>query len=217
MKKIIPMALGMLWLTGCTQPVTHDRNVSTVTPAACCTALNQLPAQSLNGKSSLTLTFDASTPRVAEGSSSARAQVVTLPVFNGVYTLEFTTPLDSDHFLAAQAVVYDANWKPLQKLGYQDFEYRKPALLQNHRLFARMFIQPGMTAPHWLVISTVEQPEPTRLKLIAESEIYAEKMQVEAPLEQTRYATAGDKGTLNIRINRFTQLADELINAVAGK
>lgn len=216
MKKIIPMALGLLWLTGCAQLVTTNSDVSVVTPVNCCVTLDQLPAQSLNSKYSLTLTFDANTPRVVEGNGNPHAQVVALPAFNGAYTLEFTTPLDDERFLAAQAVVYDADWKPLQKLGYADFEYRQPALLQSHRLFARMLIQPGVTAPRWLVISTVTQPEPARLKLVAESEIYAEKTQVEPPLEKVRYATAGEEGTIHVHVSRFTQLANELIDAVTG-
>lgn len=216
MKKIIPMAFGLLWLTGCAQHVVTPPPASTATAAACCTALNQLPAQGFNGKYALTLTFDAATAQITDASGRHRAQVVELPAFNGAYTLELTTPLEGERFLAAQAVVYDANWQPLQKLGYQDFTYRKPVLLESHRLFARMLIQPGMTAPRWLVISTVAQPEPSRLKLVAESEIYAEKTQVEAPLEQAKYATAGEDGTLHVRISRFTQLANELIDAVTG-
>ena len=216
MKKIIPMALGLLLLSGCTQPVTSTQDTSIVTPVACCTALNQLPVQIFNGKSSLKLNFDAQTPKISEDNSSVRAQVVALPNTDTAYTLEFTAPLTHEQFLAVQAVVYDADWKPLQKLTYKDFVYRTPAVLQSHRLFASMLVQPGMKAPRWLVISTVTHPEPDRVKLIPESTIYAEKTQVEAPLELTKYGTASETGPLTVRISRFSQLANEMINVVTG-
>jgi len=216
MKKIIPMAFGLLFLSGCAQHITSTTDTRAVTQVACCTALDQLPVQSFNGKSSLKLNFDAQTARVSEDSSSVRAQVVALPNTDAAYTLEFTAPLTDEQFLAVQAVVYDADWKPLQKLTYKDFVYRTPAVLQGHRLFASMLVQPGMNAPRWLVISTVAHPEPNRVKLIPESTIYAEKTQVEPPLELTRYGTASETGPLTVRISRFSQLANELINVVTG-
>ena len=219
MKKMIPLAFGLLWLSGCAQPISTVTDPSSVSPTACCTTLEQLPVQSFNGKSSRALTFDAQTPRIAlaNGSGSARAQLLALPSYNGAYTLELTTPLDEKDFLATEAVIYDAQWQPLQRLAYADFEYRKPMLLENHRLFARMLVQPGINAPRWLVISTVAHPQPDRLKLVAESEIYAEKTQVEAPLEQAKYTTASEDGTIRVRISRFSQLANELIDVVTGR
>lgn len=216
MKKIIPMAFGLLWLSGCAQQVTSTQDTSIVTPVTCCSALDQLPVQSFNGKSSLTLNFGAQTPKISENNTSVRAQVLALPNRDSAYTIEFTAPLNNEQFLAAQAVIYDADWKPLQKLEYKDFVYRTPAVLQSHRLFASMLVQPGMKAPRWLVVSTVADPKPDRVKLIPESTIYAEKTQVEAPLELTKYGTAGDTGPLTVRISRFSQLANELINVVTG-
>jgi len=216
MKKIIPIALSLFWLSGCSQSVTSTADTRIVSPVACCTALNQLPVQSFNGKSALTLNFDAQTLQISEDNSSARAQVLALPNVDSAYTLEFTAPLHNEQFLAVQAVVYDADWKPLQKLAYKDFVYRTPAVLQSHRLFASMLIQPGMKAPRWLVVSTVAHPQPSRVKLIPESAIYAEKTQVEAPLELTKYGTASESGPLTVRISRFSQLANELINVVTG-
>ncbi len=216
MKKIIPMAFSLLFLSGCAQHITSTADTREVTQAACCTALDQLPVQSFNGKSSLKLNFDAQTPRISEDNSSVRAQLVALPNTDTAYTVEFTAPLSHEQFLAAQAVIYDADWKPLQKLTYKDFVYRTPAVLQSHRLFASMLVQPGMKAPRWLVISTVIHPEPSRVKLIPESAIYAEKTQVEAPLELTKYGTASETGPLTVRISRFSQLANELINVVTG-
>ncbi|MFV0261318.1 MAG: MalM family protein [Kluyvera sp.] len=217
MKKMIPLAFGLLWLSGCAQPVSTVTETRSLSPAACCTTLEQLPAQSFNGKSSRTLIFDAQTPRIALANGSARAQLLALPAYNGAYTIELTTPLNEKHFLATEAVIYDAQWQPLQKLAYADFEYRKPALLESHRLFARMQVQPGINAPRWLVISTVAHPQPDRLKRVAESEIYAEKTQVEAPLEQAKYTTASEDGTIHVRIGRFSQLANELIDVVTGR
>ncbi|MFL9149885.1 MalM family protein [Escherichia coli] len=216
MQKMILLAFSLLWLVGCAQPVSSLRGTSDIPPVSCCTSLEQLPAQSFNSKSSLTLNFGARTPLIDDANCRARAQVVALPDFNGTYTLELTIPLDDQRFLAAQAVIYDADWKPLQKLSYPDFEYRKPVLLQSHRLFASILVQSGINTPRWLVISTIAQPQPDKLKLIAASEIYAERTQVEAPLELTRYATACEDGTINVRISRFPQLANELINAVTG-
>lgn len=216
MKKFIPIALGLFLLSGCTQSVTSTADSSIVSPAPCCSALNQLPVQSFNGKSALKLNFDAQTLRISEDNSSARAQVLALPNVDSAYTIEFTAPLHNQQFLAVQAVVYDADWKPLQKLAYKDFTYRTPAVLQSDRLFASMLVQPGMKAPRWLVVSTVANPQPDRVKLIPESTIYAEKTQVAAPLELTKYGTASETGPLTVRISRFSQLANELINVVTG-
>lgn len=216
MKKIIPMAFGLLFLSGCAQNLTSTAQAPLASPATCCTALNQLPVQNFNGKSSLTLNFNAQTAEISEANRHVRAQVVALPNTDTTYTIEFTAPLSNEQFLAAEAVVYDADWKPLQKLAYKDFVYRTPAVLQSHRLFASMLVQPGMKAPRWLVISTVAHPEPSRVKIIPESTIYAEKTQVEAPLELTKYGTASDIGPLTVRISRFSQLANELINMVTG-
>lgn len=216
MKKIIPMAFSLLFLSGCAQNLTSTVDTPVVSPVSCCTALNQLPVQSFNGKSGITLNFNAQTPTISEDNSRARAQVVALPNTDTAYTIEFTAPLNNQQFLAADATLYDADWKPLQKLAYKDFVYRTPAILQSHRLFASMLVQPGMKAPRWLVVSTVASPEPSRVKLIPESTIYAEKTQVEAPLELTKYGTAGETGPLTVHISRFSQLANELINVVTG-
>lgn len=216
MKKIIPIALGLFLLSGCSQSVTSTADSSVVSPVACCSALNQLPVQSFNGKSALKLNFDAQTLKISEDNGNVRAQVLALPNVDSAYTLEFTAPLHNAQFLAVQAVVYDADWKPLQKLAYKDFAYRTPAVLQSDRLFASMLVQPGMKAPRWLVVSTVAHPQPSRVKLIPESTIYAEKTQVEAPLELTKYGTASESGPLTVRISRFSQLANELINVVTG-
>lgn len=215
MKKIIPLAFGLLWLSGCTQPVSPVNETSLVTPSVCCTKLNELPVQEFKGKSSLTLNFDSQTPRIAEG--NARAQVVALPLMNSPYALELTTPLDDSQFLAVEAVLYDANWKVRQRLKYSDFEYREPALLQSHRLFTYTTVQPGIDAPRWLVISTLPHPQPDRIRLVPDSEIYAEKTQVEAPLEQARYARASENGALTLHISRTSFLANELLRAVTGK
>ena len=214
MIKCVPVVCGLLWLSGCAQPV-HE--TGTITPAVCCTALEQLPMQDFNGKTSRVLTFDAQTPRVAEGNDSARTQVLALPALRRAYTLELTVPVNDEQFLAVEAVLYDADWKPLKKLAYKDFEYRKPVLLEGHRLFADIVVQPGEKAARWLAIATVAQPQPDRLKLIAESEIYAKKTHVEAPLEQARYATAGEDGTIRVRISRISALTNELIDAVTGQ
>lgn len=45
----------------------------------------------------------------------------------------------------------------------------------------------------------------------------AEHTQVEAPLEQTRYAAASEDGTLRVRVNRVSALTNELVNAVTGQ
>lgn len=214
MIKCLPVVCSLLWLSGCAQPV---QDTGTVTPAVCCTTLEQLTPQTFNGKTSRALTFDAHTPRVAEDNGSARTQVLALPVLSRAYTLELTTPVSDEQFLAVQGVLYDADWKPLKKLPYTAFEYRKPVLLEGHRLFAEIVVLPGEKAARWLAISTVAHPQPDRLKLIADSEIYAQKAQVEAPLEQARYATAGENGTLRVRINRVSALTNELINAVTGQ
>ena len=214
MIKCIPVVCSLLWLSGCAQPV---RDTGTVMPAACCTALKQVPVQDFKGKTSRVLTFDAQTPRVAEGNSSARTQVLVLPVLNSAYTLELTVPVNDEQFLAVEAVLYDVDWKPLKKLAYKDFDYRKPVLLEGHRLFADIVVQPGEKAARWLAIATVAHPQPDRLKLTAESEIYAKKTQVEAPLEQARYAIAGEDGTIRVRISRISALTNELINAVTGQ
>lgn len=216
MKKIIPLTFGLLWLTGCAEPITSSIETPVVEEVSCCTALNQLPVTVFTGKSSLTLNFDAKTPLIRQDDSPSRAQVVALPSLDSTYTVELTAPLTDERFLAAQAVIYDADWQPLQKLAYKDFVYRTPAVLQSHRLFASMLVQPGSKAPRWLVISTVNHPEPARVKLIPESTIYAEKTQVEAPLELTKYGIAGDSGPITVRISRFSQLANELINVVTG-
>lgn len=214
MIKCVPVVCGLLWLSGCARPV-HD--TGTITPAVCCTALEQLPAQDFNGKTSRVLTFDARTPRVTEGNGSARAQVLALPTLSRAYTLELTVPVNGEQFVAVEAVLYDADWKPLKKLAYKDFDYRKPVLLEGHRLFADMVVEPGDKAARWLAIATVAHPQPDRLKLVAESEIYAKKTQVEAPLERARYATAGEDGTIRVRISRISALTNELINAVTGQ
>lgn len=215
MKKIIPMALGVIWLAGCSQqPPLHAEQQAIRDNAPCCATIETLPAQQFGSQRSLTLTFSEQTPQVHFAERSVAAQVVQLPVASRPFTLELTVPLTDDRFLVPQVVLYDASWQPLQTAKPADFTYRKPYFLHRHRLQSRIDVLEGMSKARWLVVYAAASQEPERYKLVAESEIYAEKTQTEPPLELAKYALSANTGQLVIRINPHVNYGDVLLNGI---